>query len=68
MKKMVKYGWHKVYGYDVYVEDGMVKRAISNGVTVHPYRVSIYGGWDIDTHMTLDALRAGLSRETIILR
>lgn len=68
MKKIVKDGWHKVYGYDVYVEDGMVNRAISNLVTAYPYRKSKYGGWDIDTHMTLDALRAGLSRETIIIK
>lgn len=67
MKKTVKDGWHKVYGYDVYVEDGKVNRAISNGVTAYPYRVSKYGGWDIDTHMTLDALRAGLSRGTMIM-
>ena len=67
MKKTVKDGWHKVYGYEVYVEDGRVTRAISNCVTVYPYRASKYGGWDIDTHTTLDALRAGLSRGTIIL-
>ena len=68
MKKIVKDGWHMVYGYDMYVEDGMVKRAISNGFTAYPYRASKYGGWDIDTHTTLDALRAGLSRGTIILK
>lgn len=67
MKKTVKDGWHKVYGYDVYVEDGMVKRAISNGVTAYPYRASRYGGWDIDTHMSLDALRAGISRGTMVI-
>ena len=68
MKKLVKDGWYMVYGYPVYVEDGKAKRAISEGVTAYPYRVSRYGGWDIDTHMSLDALRAGLSRETIILK
>ena len=67
MKKIVKDGWHKVYGIDVYVEDGMVKRAISNGHTVYPYRKCAYGGWDIDTYMSLDALRAGLSRGTVSL-
>lgn len=60
-------GWHKVNGFDVYVEDGEVKRAIRDGVTAYPYRKSKYGGWDIDTHLTLDALRAGLARETIII-
>ena len=38
------------------------------GRTAYPYRVSRYGGYDIDTHMTLDALRAGLLRGTIILK
>ena len=68
MKKITKDGWHTVYGYKVYVEDGRVKRAVANGVTAYPYRTCKYGGWDIDTHMTLDALRAGLSRETITIK
>ena len=68
MKKIVKDGWHNVYGYFIYVEDGEVKRGMCDGVYVYPYRKSRNGGWDIDTHMTLDALRAGLSRGTIILK
>lgn len=67
MKKIVKDGWHMVYGYPVYVEDGKVKRAISSGVTAYPYRKCTYGGWDLVTHLTLDALRAGLSRGTMII-
>ena len=66
-KKTVKDGWHKVYGYEVYVEDGRVTRAISNGVTAYPYRACKYGGWNIDRHMTLDVLRAGMARETVII-
>ena len=57
MKKIVKDGWHEVYGYPVYVEDGKV----------NPYRACKYGGWDIDINMTLDALRAGLSRGIMII-
>ena len=68
MKKIVKDGWHTVYGYDVYVEGGQVKRGIVKGSTAYPCRKSIYGGWSVDTHMTLDALRAGLSRETITIK
>ena len=68
MIEIVKDGWHKVYGYDVYVKDGIVKRAISNGVTAYPYRITKYGWWDIDIHSTLVALRAGLSRGTIIIK
>lgn len=68
MKKMIKDGWYKVYGYHVYVLDGKVKRAIYDGFTAYPYRRTRYGGWDLDTHMSIDALRAGLSRETIIIK
>lgn len=68
MKKMVNDGWHMVYGYPVYVEDGKVKRAVSNGVPAYHYRASKYGCWVIDTHMTLDALRAGMSRETVTIK
>lgn len=67
MKKTVKDGWHVVYDDVVYVEDGIVKRAISNWRVAYPYRKSKYGGWDIDTHMSLDALRAGISRGTIVI-
>ena len=68
MKKIVKDGWHKVCGYDVYVEDGEVKRAISDGCTAYPYRRSRHDGWDLDTHMSIDALRSGLLRDTVIIR
>lgn len=68
MKKIVKDGWYKVYGYDVYVERGEVKRVISGGLTAYPYRRSRHGGWDLDTHMSIDALRSGLLRDTVSIR
>ena len=68
MKKIVKDGWHSVCGFDVYVENGIVKRGIVGGCTAYPCRKSKYGGWVIDTHMTLDALRSGLLRDTVIIR
>ena len=67
LKKMVKDGWHKVYGHDVYVEEGEVKRTILNGRTAYPYRRSRCGGWDIDTHMSIDAFRAGLLRGSVTI-
>lgn len=67
MKKIVKDGWHKVYGIDVYVECGQVKRGIYNGRIVYPYRKSGCGDWDIDTHMSIPAFRAGLSRGTVTM-
>lgn len=66
MKKMVKDGWHKVWRCYVYVEDGRVKRAIIDRETAYPYRKCKQCGWDLDIDLTLDALRAGLSRGTII--
>lgn len=66
--KKVKDGWHKVLGYDVYVEDGKVTRClVSHGSghrTAYPYRdepncMSICIG------ISPDALRAGLKRGTI---
>ena len=68
MEKIVKDGWYLVYGYEVYVEGGEVKRAICGGLTCYPYRKSRYGGWDLDTHMSIDALRSGLLRDTVIIK
>ena len=62
-------GWHNVYGSRVYVQGGRVVRGISSDgqCTVYPYRSSRWGGYDIDTSMTLAALRAGIRRGTVIL-
>lgn len=69
----IKDGWHKVSGWDVYVEDGYILRGIdtdSNGsqVPVYVYRASHHGGYSREERITPAALRAGLNRGTIILR
>ena len=72
MEKMVKDGWYKVQDcnlrfYEVYVEDGEVKRGISDGCTAYPYRVYRNAGWDKDLTMTLDELRAGLLCGNVVI-
>ena len=59
MKKTVKDGWHKIAGYDVYVDNGYIKRGTKdNGrLTAWPYRSGKDGGWDLDQYMTPDSFR-----------
>lgn len=62
--KKVKDGWHKLYGYDVYVKDGKFTRAIDkDGDFVYPYE------WDWKMlcwigirRISLDTFRAGVRR------
>lgn len=66
-----KDGWITVGDYDVYVEDGIVKRAMmkyaDNYTTLYPYRKSRSGGWDREDNLTVSALRSGMRRGSIIL-
>lgn len=62
----MKNGWHKVYGIEVYVEDGRVVRGQANGRPIYAYRENRrYGGWDKVTSLSVSAIRAGLNRGTI---
>lgn len=72
MKRKISDGWHKIYGYDVYVEDGCVVRGVTDdwkqGLrTTWVYRASKYGGWDSAGKVTVDAFRAGVRRGTITM-
>ena len=63
-------GWHKVYNYDVMVEDGIVSHATDGTKPLYPYRKSIWGGWNRiykEENLTLGALRSGMRRGTISL-
>ena len=64
----MKDGWHVVYGRDVYVEDGRVRRGLSHDGqrTVYPYRAT-KGGWVREYSPTVCAFRAGLRRSTMAL-
>lgn len=69
----MKDGWHKICGWDVYVEGGYILRGIDtdrNGsqIPVYVYRTSRHGGYDREERITPAAFRAGLKRGTIILK
>jgi hypothetical protein len=65
----MKDGWHKIAGYDVYVESNCVRYGICKwkGVTTYPYRKSRYGGWDNCSGISIEAFRAGVRRETMMM-
>lgn len=62
-------GWHKIAGYNIYVENNRVMRGLKgpewNPVPSFPYR------WSKNLHcwcaenMTVDAFRAGVKRDVI---
>ncbi len=62
-------GWKTACGYDVYLEDGYITRAMKNDghgmVAAWVYRKSKHGGWDIVDRITPAAFRAGFRRGTI---
>lgn len=69
---MIKDGWHKVYNYDVMIEDEIVSYACDKDhtKTLYPYRKSLWGGWNRiykEEKLTLSALRNGMNRGTIAL-
>lgn len=69
---MIKDGWHKIYNFDVYVEDDRVLRGIKkdrNGgeVTAYPYSACKTGGWDNASGVKVDTFRRGLKDGRYIL-
>ena len=68
--KKVKDGWYKVYGYDVWVEDGWAVRGLSNDGSrpLYIYTVDRSGELDRRDGVRLDALRKGVARGTMVLR
>lgn len=65
--KQYKDGWHKIAGYEVYMEDGLIVRGMSDDRkrSVYVYRMSRLGGWDLEYNITPDAFRAGVRRGRI---
>ena len=69
--KKVKDGWHTITGYDVFVEDGRVVRGTAgsgyNLHTVYPYRYNrgLRCWVNVSRQISVDALRAGIRRETM---
>ena len=73
MNKTIADGWHKVYNYDVMIEDGTVSHATDEACTrtLYPYRLTLWGGMNRiykEEKLTLNALRSGIRRGTIVLR
>lgn len=72
MNRTISDGWHKLCGYDVYVEDGRVLRGVTDDRNHGPrttwvYRASKFGGYESAGKVTVDAFRAGVRRGTIIM-
>lgn len=68
--KKGKDGWHKVYGYTVWVEDGWAVRGLSGDGQrpLYIYSVSKNAGYDRRDGVKLDALRSGMNRGTMVLK
>lgn len=54
--------WKKILGYDVYVENNIIIRALKNNgsLPAYIYKKSKYGGWDIVNGCTVSAFRSGV--------
>ena len=72
MTKALKDGWHKFYGYKVWLEGGKVKRAYDPEAgydmkTLYPYREGKHGGYDLDQDMSLETFMSAWNRGTAYL-
>ena len=58
--------WKKILGYDVFVEDGKIIRAMKNNGTLSAsvYKKNRLGGWDNVCPCSLSAFRSGVRRGT----
>lgn len=70
MKKKIQDGWHKIYGYEVYVEDERVWRGIKynwNGspLTSYPYRRMDCNTWNNESGMSFWSFVSGVRRGTV---
>lgn len=66
----MKDGWHKICGYDVYVENDRVLRGTkANGtLSAYVYRACRTCGpalWEAEDSITVNAFRTGVRRGTI---
>ena len=71
MKREVKDGWHTIQGYDICVENGIIKYGTlgentSHYRTAYPYRYNkLYDCWVKETSLTINAFSAGVRRGNI---
>ena len=68
--KNVSDGWHKVYGYQVWVVEGYAVRGLSSDGQrpLYIYAASKDGGYYLRYGVKLDALRKAMARGTMALR
>ncbi len=66
-EKEYKDGWHKICGYNVYIENDKVLRGTkSNGtLPAYVYRRVNERTWSHEENITVNAFRAGIRRGTI---
>lgn len=72
---MIKDGWHKICGYDVYIENGKILRGVKPDVSgcgevfayVYRWKKSL-NCWCNVKEITVDAFRSGFNRKTIIMK
>lgn len=70
MEKM-KDGWHTISGYEVYVEDGFIRRGIKYDQNGGVLPAFVYRWdrtlkcWNSEEKISPDAFRAGVRRESI---
>lgn len=72
MKTIIKDGWHIVYGYRVYVENGCVLRGTKmdiNGydVPAYPYESDRKGGYDNCSGVNFYTFRKGVKENRMFL-
>lgn len=66
---MIKNGWHTISGYNVHIENGCIDRGMTADKqrTTYVYRANRAGGYDREYSISVEAFRAGVRRETIIM-
>lgn len=70
-KTMTKNGWHTIAGFSVFVDNGLITRAMKNNDTLPAsvYRYNRrFGTWDKEDKITPAAFSAGVRRGTITVK
>lgn len=62
--------WKKILGYDVFVEDGQIVRAMKENGTLPAsvYKKNRRGGWDNACPCSVSAFRSGIRRGTYAVK
>jgi hypothetical protein len=65
----MKDGWHKIQGYEVYVENNKVIRGLKENGTLpaYPYKTAKDGGWDNAAGVSVSTFSKGVADGRYIL-